>query len=218
MKMSIVRTAMALTLAGGSVLAAQGPGGPGAPGGQGMGMGAQPAGAPRTAEYFLAHVGELQLTDAQVTRLAAIARRAESRRQAQRTAMDSMRSRMMANPPADSAARAARRTMMQSTMRSTMERTREQQQADLRDALAVLTPDQQARAWQLRGPRDGGMRPGQRGAGRGRPAGQRRMRDGGPGMGRGRGAGPMRGPGAGRVGGQGGPGGMPGRPPMDSTP
>lgn len=198
MKMSIVRTAMALTLAGGSMLMAQGPGGPGGQGmGMGMPMGAQPAPrGPGAAEYFLAHVGELQLTDAQVTRLAAIARRAETHRQAQRTAMDSMRSRMMANPPADSAARAARRAAMQSTMRSTMERTREQHQADLRDALAVLTPDQQARAWQLRGPRDRGARPGQRGAARGQGMGQRRMRAEGPGMGRrpGTGAGPRRAP------------------------
>jgi len=34
------------------------------------------------ASMFLAHTGELQLTDAQVTRLAAIARRAEAREKA----------------------------------------------------------------------------------------------------------------------------------------
>lgn len=184
MKTSIVRTAMALTLAGGSVLMAQGPGGPGGHGmGMGMAMGAQPGTrGPRAAEFFLAHVGELQLTDAQVTRLAAIARRAETRRQAQRAAMDSMRNRMMANSPADSAARAARRATMQSTMRSTMERAREQHQADLRDALAVLTADQQARAWQLRGPRDRGFRAGRRGAARGQGVGQGRMRHDGAGL------------------------------------
>jgi hypothetical protein len=70
--------------------------------------------------------------------------------------------------------------MMQS-MRANMERVREQEHADRRDAIAVLTPDQQARAWEMiaargramRGARGGAMRerqmrprPGQR---QGRP-------------------------------------------------
>jgi hypothetical protein len=35
-------------------------------------------------------------------------------------------------------------------MRSAMERNRDERRADLRDALAVLNADQQARAWELR--------------------------------------------------------------------
>ena len=41
------------------------------------------------ASMFLAHTGELQLTDAQVTRLAAIARRSEARQKAMHARMDS---------------------------------------------------------------------------------------------------------------------------------
>ena len=43
------------------------------------------------AQFLLAHTGELELTDAQVTRLAAIARRSAERRRALRVQMDSMR-------------------------------------------------------------------------------------------------------------------------------
>ena len=67
-------------------------------------------------DLFLAHAGDLQLTDQQVVRLAAIARRASERRRVAPATMDSARS-------------AAH--------------------ADLRDALAVLTPDQQASAWEM---------------------------------------------------------------------
>lgn len=174
MKMSIVRAGLAMTLVAGALAGAQGPGGPG--GMPGSGPEGRPMAGGRAAEQFLARVGELGLSDAQVTRLAAIARRSETRRVAQRAAMDSMRTRAMA-APADSAARAARRA----SMRATMERWRDQNQADLRDALAVLTPDQQAKAWQHR---DAGMRgmgrgrPGMRGEGRGM---RRPGRDFGPG-------------------------------------
>lgn len=182
MKMSIVRTGLAMTLVAGAMAGAQGPGGPGGPGGMpARGPEGRPLAGARAAEQFLARVGALGLSDAQVTRLAAIARRSEARRVAQRAAMDSMRTRARA-APADSAARAARRA----SMRATMERWREQNQADLRDALAVLTPDQQAKAWQLR---DAGMR----GAGRGRPGMRgegRGMRRPGRAFGPGRGVGP----------------------------
>jgi hypothetical protein len=58
-------------------------------------------------------------------------------------------------------------------MRPAMERLREQSQADRRDAIAVLTPDQQAQAWeriarpgQPRGGRPGrGLAPGRVGDG-----------------------------------------------------
>ena len=58
-------------------------------------------------------------------------------------------------------------------MRPQMERLREQSQADRRDAIAVLTPDQQAQAWE-RVARSG--RGGSAGFRGGRDAGARRMR------------------------------------------
>jgi hypothetical protein len=53
-------------------------------------------------------------------------------------------------------------------MRARFDREREQGRADLRDALAVLTPEQQAMAWEMtarRGPgaRDTRFRPGREG-------------------------------------------------------
>jgi hypothetical protein len=92
---------------------------------------------------LLAHTGELELTDAQVVRLAAIARRAEGRRRSLRASMDSVRARFGDRAPADSAAR----RQMRDRFRTDIDRLREQQRADQRDAIAVLTPDQQARAW-----------------------------------------------------------------------
>lgn len=99
------------------------------------------------AEMFLARTGELGLTDAQVTRLAAIARRSAARRQATRASFDSIRTRFGPDNRPDSA---ARRQLAQ-RMRADMERIREQEHADRRDAIAVLTADQQARAWEMRG-------------------------------------------------------------------
>lgn len=173
----------ALLMAVATPLAAQGAGAPMRAGmGHGMAQGG-PAPAPG-ARFLLAHTGELNLTDAQVVRLAAIERRAEARRTATRAAMDSMRTRMMAQGmPTDSAARAARRNMMMSTMQSTRTRMAEQQQTDLRDALAVLNADQQARAWQIMAQAGRGRqaRPGGRGARPGRPG--RAMHPGGQGPG-----------------------------------
>lgn len=131
------------------------------------------------AQFFLANTAELQLNDQQVTRLAAIARRVESREQTRRAAFDSLRARW-SSPVADSAARATRRMEMADAMRGAAERARTERHADLRDALAVLTPDQQARAWAMRGagarnvrgPRIGRMERGVRGRGEMR----RRMR------------------------------------------
>jgi len=119
--------------------AMRGPGGMSAPGGGAV---------DDPAQFLLAQTGELNLTDAQVTRLAAIARRSAERRRALRVQMDSLRTQRgpgTARP--DSAARARMRQRFEQ-MRPAMERLREQAQADRRDAIAVLTPDQQARAWE----------------------------------------------------------------------
>ena len=145
------------------------------------------------AEMLLARTGELGLTDAQVTRLAGIARRSAARRATMRASRDSMRARFTPGTRPDSAAR----RQIVDRVRTEMERAREQERTDRRDAIAVLTADQQARAWELvanRGDRGGrgGMRPGgQRRPGPGIRGGQR-MR-GGDAMPR-----PMRHPGEGR--------------------
>ncbi len=99
------------------------------------------------AEHFLARTGELGLTDQQVVRLAAIARRAEARRAEQRANMPAMGQgmRMRAQAaPNDSAARQARAAAAQQ-MRTRMQEMRAAREADLKEALSVLTPDQQAR-------------------------------------------------------------------------
>ena len=150
MRMTSVRSGLLATIIAAGTLAAQGPAGAGerAP---------APRGAAPAAQLFLANSAQLQLNDQQVTRLAAIARRAESREQARRAAFDTLRARVMV-PTTDSTARAQRRSELATAMRATMERTRDERHADLRDALAVLTPDQQARAWELRGGPDRGLR------------------------------------------------------------
>jgi hypothetical protein len=129
-----------------------------------------PSGATgRGAEFFLARTGELRLTDAQVVRLAAIARRSADRRRAMRANMDSLGARRRVR--GDTAGRAARAREMEQ-VRDRFERERDQARADMRDALAVLTPDQQAMAWEMTS----------RGGPRGRAArGERFRRDRGPG-------------------------------------
>jgi hypothetical protein len=130
-------------------------GGPGGPSGRG-------------AEFFLSRTGELRLTDAQVLRLAAIARRSAERRRAMRSTMDSLGGRRAVR--GDSAARAARMGDMEQ-VRARLEREREQARTDMRDALAVLTTEQQAMAWEMTG----------RGGPGGRAARGGFRRDGGPG-------------------------------------
>ncbi len=163
---ALLGLAMAATGAAAQQRSGPGPG----PGGPPMGPLANPAG------FILGHTGELRLTDAQVVRLAGLARRAEERRQAMRTTV--MERRREAAPaqgarPAD--ARPGEQAMRQA---------REQARAELRDAIAVLTPEQQATAWEMvarpRGP--GGMG---RGGGPGGPP------RGGAGMRRGPGGAPM---------------------------
>lgn len=102
------------------------------------------------ASFLLSHTGELELSDQQVTRLAAIARRSADRRQA---AMRSMDSAMARGPRRDSAGRG--RFAPSPELRATAQRMRDQRHSDLRDALGVLTPDQQATAWELSAMRGG---------------------------------------------------------------
>ncbi len=126
------------------------PGGPGmgqmGPGRPGM-MGGPMAGG-GIASMLLAHTAELKLTDPQLSRLAAIARRTDDRHKSMRASMDSL---MRANRPQPGAAPAAPRPMMGDQNRAMMVRVQEQERTDLRDALAVLTVDQQADAWMMRG-------------------------------------------------------------------
>jgi len=119
-----------------------------------------PGGA-RTAQSLLARSAQLDLTDQQVVRLAAIARRGELRQRALRAQVDSGRARF--TQPGDSAAR----RQFAERMRTNAEREREQGRVDLRDAIAVLTPDQQARAWEMNARRGGPRRVGAPGMGRG---------------------------------------------------
>jgi len=127
------------------------------------------------AAFLLSQTGELRLTDAQVTRLAAIARRSAERRQSLRTQMDSLRPIRPRGQRPDSAARAQMRQRMEQ-MRPAMTRLKDQSLADRRDAIALLTPDQQVQAWERiarMGPRGNP----DRGRGVGRP-GRAGFRDG----------------------------------------
>jgi Spy/CpxP family protein refolding chaperone len=203
---SSIRSVALLSFAAAATLSAQTPGGP-PPGPNGP---PPAAGRGGSAQFMLAHTGELDLSDAQVVKLAAIARRSEARRRSARAAMDSARARFgPQSTPADSSAR----RQFRDRMRSDFTRFRDQAQADQRDAIAVLTPDQQARAWNMVSARGRGMGGGMGG---GMAGGTRR------GMGRGMGGGGRMGRGMrGRMGGPGqfGPGGMgrdrrPPRPPQ----
>lgn len=106
-------------------------------------MGGGPIGA--TADFLLAHTGDLALTDAQVVRLAAISRRTDTRRKAAMARMDSARA--AAPAPGDSARPRGRGPGFQMPTSAQMQQARDQMHADIRDAIAVLTPDQQANAW-----------------------------------------------------------------------
>ena len=178
MKSLIVATVMACSTA--MTLGAQGPGGrrpgPGMGPGFGMGPGGPGGGSAVSdpAEFLLSQTGELKLTDAQVTRLAGIARRSAERRRALRAQMDSIRPERTTGERPDSATRARMRQRFDQ-LRPQMEQLRTQSQADRRDAIAVLTADQQAQAWEriARMGRGGGEF---RGRGRGPGRMQRGMR------------------------------------------
>lgn len=137
---SIIRAFALISLTSASTALAQGPVPP--MGGPQHGRG--PAGAP-AAQMLLARTGELGLTDAQVVRLAAIARRAETRRAGLRAAMDSARQRFATGQAGDSAARRA----FHQRMLADAEKARDAARVDQRDAIAVLNADQQARAWEM---------------------------------------------------------------------
>ena len=104
------------------------------------------------ASFLLAHTGELKLSDQQVTRLAAIARRFV-RPPAGGDAGDGLAHVRAVPQRRDSAARG--RFAPSPELRAAAERLRDQRHADLRDALGVLTPDQQATAWELSARRGG---------------------------------------------------------------
>jgi hypothetical protein len=188
-------TGSLLFLAAAGTAGAQQPAGPPpaarAPGGAPMGAG--PIGDP--AQFLLAHTGELQLTDQQVVRLAAIARRTQARRASLRARVDSLRTARPAPgaPAPNDSTRGRMRRMapppeLVEQMRAQQRQIVDQQRTDLRDAITVLTPDQQASAWMMvsarRGPamgRMGGM--GGAGGMRGREGrGGRGGFGGGPGM------------------------------------
>jgi len=98
------------------------------------------------ASMFLGCTGELQLTDAQVTKLAAIARRSQARQDAMRARMDTaMTSARSMDGGQDGGA-----PMMMVMLRRAMptDAERKAQHEDDRDAFAVLTPDQLATAWE----------------------------------------------------------------------
>jgi hypothetical protein len=102
------------------------------------------------ASMFLSHTGDLQLTDAQVTRLAAIARRAETRQKAMRARMDSAMMAMHGRAdaqPRDGVGGGMAAMMIHMPMPTEAER--KAQHEDDRDAFAVPTPDQLATAWEM---------------------------------------------------------------------
>ena len=181
-----IRTIALLSLTA-STLAAQGPPAGGPPSRM---DGQVSRSGPSSAKLLLANTAELDLTDAQVVKLAAIARRSEARRRSMRAVMDSARQRFGQPGAADSAAR----RQFRDRMSADANRGREQARADQRDAIALLTPDQQARAWEMVSNRQRGM-----GEGRGTPRG----------MGRGMRRGMSRGMGRGMRFGPGGPNDMP---------
>jgi hypothetical protein len=137
----------------------QGPGRGGRPGGPppvgrgpAFGRGMRAPGGPSgdIGSFLLAHTAELKLSDQQVTRLAAIARRAGDRHEAAMRTMDSLAAR---RPRGDSAGRPGPGRPglggPPPAMRAEAERIQAQRHADLREALGVLTPDQQASAWEI---------------------------------------------------------------------
>jgi hypothetical protein len=117
-----------------------------------------PGGAPMmapqidVASMLLSHTGDFKLTDQQVTRLAAIARRTADRRQAMRASMDSMFASRRGSPGA------APTQGPPPAARAFAERMRDQAHNDLRDAIGVLTVDQQAMGWEMMARRGAGGR------------------------------------------------------------
>jgi hypothetical protein len=101
------------------------------------------------ASMFLAHTGDLQLTDAQVTRLAAIARRSEARQKAMHARMDSAMKSMHEGMEMSRDGNGPARAMMMMRMPMMSEADRKAQHEDDREAFSVPTPDQLATAWEM---------------------------------------------------------------------
>jgi Spy/CpxP family protein refolding chaperone len=200
--LSRIQTIALLSFAAAATLGAQGPGGPPPAARTG---GPEGRSAP-AAKLLLSNTAELDLTDAQVVRLAAIARRSEARRRSMRASMDSARTRFGQPNAGDSVAR----RQFRDRMRTDMDRAADQMRADQRDAIAVLTPDQQGRAWELVSNRGGGMGRGMRRGGIGARRGVMR-----PGRGIGARGGMDRGFGPRRRGGDVPPPARPPRPPVE---
>lgn len=118
----------------------------------GMAMGMNMGMMMDAASMLLAHTGELQLTDAQVTKLASIARRAEARQKAMHARMDSamasMRMRAESEREGDGDGGGMMSTMMM-RMPMQMEAERKAQHEDDRDAFSVVSTDQIATAYEL---------------------------------------------------------------------
>ena len=148
--MRVIRTILIASFVSATTAVAQAPATPPAS--------ARAGGTVPAARMLLAHTGELGLTDAQVVRLAAIERRSEARRATLRAQLDSGRQRFETQR-ADTAAR----RQFRERMRTSVDRATEQSRTDMRDAIAVLTADQQAKAWELVARRGGAGR-GMRGA------------------------------------------------------
>ena len=126
------------------------------------------------ASMLLAHTGEFKLTDPQVTRLAAIARRSADRRQAMMTSVDSLGASRGAEPsggvrPAPGTGRSWTPPPGARALGETM---RQQRHDDLREAIAVLTVEQQALGWEMMARRGGRGQMAMRGP-RGRGTGMR---------------------------------------------
>ncbi|HUQ80189.1 MAG TPA: hypothetical protein VM076_03565 [Gemmatimonadaceae bacterium] len=100
-----------------------------------------------TADFLLAHTGDLALTDAQVVRLAAISRRTDARRKTLAARMDSARTADRL-APGDSGRRGPG-GRPGGPPPAELQQMREQVRTDVREAIAVLTPDQQASAWMM---------------------------------------------------------------------
>jgi len=99
--------------------------------------------------FFLAHTGELNLTDAQVTKLAAIARRIAERHKAMRASFDSTRTQWRQGAQGNRDSSGGRMHARMPGPPAGMAREHEAEHADLRDAIAVLNPDQLAHAWEI---------------------------------------------------------------------
>ena len=92
------------------------------------------------AAMMLAQTGELKLTDQQVTRLAAIARRGADRHRAMRGSLDSLMQAEHARVGTGGQTMAPH--AMPEAARAMMQRAHDDERGDVRDALSVLSIDQ----------------------------------------------------------------------------